>query len=127
MIEAWLAVERELEALAEESGIDLAERKWTAPALAEELVKRDLIEASALPSKRKPRSITLGVQPAPPPRWIHPPDDAEARGTRAGARAALVSQGPRGGLKRVNGDRAGYGNASSRRAANTAPSRESST
>lgn len=48
MIEAWLAVERELEALAEESGIDLAERKWTAPALAEELVKLDLIEASAL-------------------------------------------------------------------------------
>jgi hypothetical protein len=48
VIEAWLAVERELEALAQESGIDLAERTWTAPALADELVKRGLIEASAL-------------------------------------------------------------------------------
>lgn len=66
VIEAWLAVERELEALAEDSGVDLGERRWTPEALARELKRRGVIESgltAVIGDLRQARNVAAHVRP----------------------------------------------------------------
>jgi len=66
VIEAWLAVERELEPLSAYSGIDLAERRWTPDALVRELRQRGVIDdalASVIRELRDARNLAAHGRP----------------------------------------------------------------
>ncbi len=66
VIEAWLAVERELEALAEGAGLDLAERGWAPTALAGHLWQRGVIEpslAAVLSDLKNARDVAAHIRP----------------------------------------------------------------
>jgi hypothetical protein len=65
VIEAWLAVERELEALAAQVGIDLDERRWTTHALLNELGQRGVIDANlaaVIDDLRRARNVAAHAQ-----------------------------------------------------------------
>jgi hypothetical protein len=66
VIEAWLAVERELEALAELAGVDPADRRWTPEALVRELQSRGVIDpalASVIFDLKGARNVAAHVRP----------------------------------------------------------------
>jgi hypothetical protein len=66
VIEAWLAVERELERLAEQSGVDVTERRWSPEVLSTELEERGVIEpglAQVIRDLHRARNVAAHVQP----------------------------------------------------------------
>ena len=66
VIEAWLAVERELETLADQSGVDLAERRWTSEGVVSELRRRGVIDramAAVIGDLRDARNVAAHVRP----------------------------------------------------------------